>query len=163
MINKERVIFMKSLFISLMVVFVFLSGCSGKKEEVVKLEDKNFSGMLLIQKTEDQTSSEELTKMVTDQQKIEKILTLVEGLNVKETDADYMLAEMKAQDSYSFSFAEGEKMESGKPAPYSFVVLNDGTFLFTHKDVNSPQKPRMTIEKHKDTLKEMKDLLEVDF
>jgi translation initiation factor 1 (eIF-1/SUI1) len=163
MINKERVIFMKSLFISLMVVFVFLSGCSGKLEEVMKVENKNFSGRLFIQKTEDQTSSEEMTKMVTDKQKIEKILTMVEGLKVKETDTDYMLKEMKAQDSYSFSFAEGEKMESGKPAPYSFVVLNNGTFFFTHKDVNSPQKPRMTIEKHKDLLKEMKDLLEMDF
>ena len=91
------------------------------------------------------------------------VATMVEGLKVKETDTDYMLAEMKAQDSYSFSFAEGEKMESGKQAPYSFVVLNDGTFLFTHKDVNSPQKPRMTIEKHKNLLKEMKDLLEMDF
>ncbi|NHC38420.1 hypothetical protein G6549_00460 [Bacillus sp. MM2020_1] len=154
---------MKSLFIGLITVFVLLSGCSGEKEEVIQIKNNNFSGMLLIQKTKDQTSSEEMTKMVTDQQKIEKILTMVEGLKVKETDTDYMLAEMKAQDSYSFSFAEGEKMESGKQAPYSFVVLNDGTFLFTHKDVNSPEKPRMTIEKHKNLLKEMKDLLEMDF
>lgn len=55
--------------------------------------------MLFIQKTEDQTSSEEMTKMVTDQQKIEKILTMVEGLKVEETDTDYILTEMKAQDS----------------------------------------------------------------
>ncbi|MDR7238739.1 hypothetical protein [Neobacillus drentensis] len=154
---------MKSLFISLITVFVFLSGCSGKKEEVIQIKNNNLSGMLMVQKTEDQTSSEEMTKMITDKQKIEKILTMVEGLKVKKTDTDRMLAEMKAQDSYSFSFAEGDKMESGKQAAYSFVVLNDGTLFFTHKDINSPQKPRMTIEKHKNLLKEMKDLLEMDF
>jgi hypothetical protein len=54
-------------------------------------------------------------------------------------------------------------MENAIFAPYSFVVLNDGTFLFTHKDVNAPQKPRMTIEKHKNLLKGMKQVLKVDF
>ena len=154
---------MKSLFISLIGSFCFIEWLLWKKEEVIQIKNKNFSGMLMVQKTEDQTSSEEMTKMVTDKQKIEKILTMVEGLKVKETDTDHMLAEMKAQNSYSFSFAEGDKMESGKQAAYSFVVLNDGTLFFTHKDINSPQKPRMTIEKHKDLLKDMKDLLEMDF
>jgi hypothetical protein len=140
-----------------------MSACTEKKKEVVEIKDKNFSGMLMIQKLEDNISSEEMTKIVRDKQKIEKIVTMVEGLEVRETKTDKMLDVIKAQDSYSFIFAEGERVESGKPAPYSFTVLNDGTFFFTSKDVNSIQKPRKTIVEHKELLNEMKQLLEVDF
>ncbi|MDF2789859.1 MAG: hypothetical protein K0S80_2957, partial [Neobacillus sp.] len=78
-------------------------------------------------------------------------------------NTEYLLDELKSQDSYSFSFAEGEKLESAKQIPYSFTVLNDGTFFFTNKDVNSIQQPRMILKKHKELLNEMKELLEVDF
>jgi len=141
-----------------------MSACSGQKEEVVEIEDKNFSGMLMIQKVEDDgTSSEEMNKIIRDKQKIEKILTMVEGLEVIETDKDEMIDALKSQDSYSFGFAEGKKFESAKPVSYSFTILNDGTFFFTHKEVNSIQQPRMSIKKHKELLNEMKQLLEVDF
>lgn len=140
-----------------------MSACSGKKEEVVEIEDKNFSGMLMIQKVEDGTSSEEMNKIIRDKQKIEEILTMVEGLEVIETDTDEMNDTLKSQDSYSFGFAEGKKLESAKPIPYSFTVLNDGTFFFTHKEVNSIQQPRMSIKKHKELLNELKQLLVVDF
>lgn len=140
-----------------------MSACTEKKNEVVKIEDKNFSGMLIIQKSENNRSSEVMTKIIRDKQKIEKILAMIEGLEVRETKTDKMIASIKSQDSYSFILAEGEKIESGKPAPYSFAVLNDGTFFFTSKEVNIPQKPRKTIVEHKELLNEMKQLLEVDF
>lgn len=150
------------------LILVILSACTGK-EEVVEMENKSFSGMLLIGKVEDNASSKELTKIVRDKQKIEKILTMVEGLEVKETDSDSFTEKLKSQDSYSFSFFEGEVKESdfdalsGKQTPYTFIILNDGTIFFLHKDVNTLQEPRMTIEKHQDLLNEMKQLTEVDF
>lgn len=145
------------------MILVLMGACSGKEEEVAEIKDKNFSGMLMIQKVEGDTSSEEMNKIIRDKQKIEEILTMVEGLEVIETDTDEMKDKLKSQDSYSFGFAEGKNFESAKPIPYSFTVLNDGTFFFTYKEVNSIQQPRMSIKKHKELLNEMKQLLEVDF
>lgn len=153
------------IFRSLMIVFILalISACSEQKVEVIELQDKNFSCMLMIQKMEGNTVSEEMNKIVRDKQKIEKLLAMIEGLEVRETDTDKMADALKSQDSYSFNFARGKELESGKPVPYSFILLIDGTFFFTNKDVNSIQQPRMTILKHKELLNEMKQLLEVDF
>jgi translation initiation factor 1 (eIF-1/SUI1) len=140
-----------------------MSACADKKKEVVKIKDKNFSGMLMVQKMKDNTGTEEMTKIIRDKQKIEKILTMVDGLKVVETKTEKMTDALKAQDSYFFTFAEGEKFEYGKPAPYVFIILNDGTFFFSYKDVNSLQKPRMTIVEHKELLNETKQLLGVNF
>jgi translation initiation factor 1 (eIF-1/SUI1) len=145
------------------LLLVLISACSEKKPEVIEIEDKNFSDMLMIQKMEDNIETEEMNKIVRDKQKIEKILTMVEGIKVKEMDRDYVIERLKSKDSYSFSFAEGEKLESGKPIPYTFIIFNDGTLFFTNKDVNSNQQPRMAIEKHKDLLIEMKKLIKLDF
>lgn len=42
-----------------------MCACSGKKEEAVEIEDKNFSSMLIIQKVKDDgTSSAEMSKMM---------------------------------------------------------------------------------------------------
>lgn len=118
--------------------------------------------MLFIQKVEDNASSEEMTKIVKDKQKVKKILTMIEGLKVKETNSEYVLEQMKSQNTYIFSFSEDENIETGV-VPYAFNVLNDGTFIFTHEKVNSLQKPRITTGKHQDLLNEMKQLLEIDF
>lgn len=155
---------MKFLFKGIIIVFIIIliSACSNKKE-VIKLKNRNFSSTLMIQKTEDNASSEKLKKIVRDKQKIEKILEMIEGLEVKEIDSNKVFEEMKKQNYYFFSFAKGEKFKSGKPVPYTFIALNDGTFIFTYKDVDSPQQPRVTIVKHKKLLNGMKQLLEVDF
>ena len=140
-----------------------MSACSGKVEEVVKIKDKSFSGLLMVQKVEDNTSSEEMQKIIRDKQKIEKALTMVEGLKVKETNGNKLSNTLKTQDSYSFSFVKGEKLEFGKPTmPYTFFALNDGTFYFEQKDGNSAQF-RMTSVRHKKLLKELKQLLEIGF
>lgn len=140
-----------------------MSACSAQEEEVIEIQNKNFSGLLLIQKVENNSSSDKLSKIINDKQKIEKVLSMVEGLEVRKTDTDYMMDELKSNNAYSFSFAEGDEMETPKQSPYSFVVLNDGTFFFTHKEVNSIQQPRITIVKHEELLNEMKQLLDVDF
>jgi 3-deoxy-D-arabino-heptulosonate 7-phosphate (DAHP) synthase len=158
------VISIKYLFRGFIIflILTLISACSGKGEEVVKIKDKRFSGLLIIQKVEDNTSSEEMQKMIRDKQNIEKILTMVEGLKVKVTDAQKVSEAMKSQDSYSFGFMEGDKFKPGR-SPYTFIALNDGTFIFTNEDVNSMQIPRMTIGKHKKLLNEMKLLLEIGF
>lgn len=156
-------IIIKNKFIGLTLILFLLSACSGK-EEVIQIENKNFSGTLWIQKVEDNSSSEEMTKIVRDKQKIEQILTMVDGLKVKEKDTEYMFDELKSHNAYMFIITEGKKMESGKVVPsYAFNVLDDGTFFFTNINVNSIRKPRMTTEKHKDLLNEMKQLLELNF
>jgi translation initiation factor 1 (eIF-1/SUI1) len=58
----------------------------------------------MIQKIEDNASSEELQKNITDKQNKEKALTIVEGLKVKETDGHNISNTLNTQDSYSFSF-----------------------------------------------------------
>ncbi|WP_042351370.1 hypothetical protein [Bacillus massiliigorillae] len=154
---------MKYRFISLLIVLLVLSACSDKQEEVIEIKDKHFSGKLWVQKVENITSTEEQMKMTTNKQMIEQILSMVDGLAVKEMNNEKMLEKMKSQDSYFFSFAEGTKMEIAKPMPYAFIVLKDGTFIFTHKDVHSVTKPLVTIEKHPDLLEEMKQLVKVEF
>lgn len=154
---------MKYQWIGLLIILFVLSACSGNEIEVIEINNKNFSNALFIQKVVDDSSTEEMTKMVSDQQKIEKILTMVDGLKVEETNTDYMFKEMKSRNTYMFVFTEGEELPLEKEIPYAFNVLEDGTFFFSYKNVNSHQKPRKTIEKHKDLLNEMKQLLEIDF
>ncbi|WP_010529145.1 hypothetical protein [Lentibacillus jeotgali] len=121
------------------------------------------SGQLFIQKVEDNTSSEEMTKVIKDKQKIKQVLTMVEGLKVKETNSENITDQLKSQNNYSFNFSKGEKLETSKRVPYSFTVLSDGTFIFPYKDFNSLQKPRITIEKHKELFNDIKQLLEINF
>jgi len=161
-ISVKKVNIIKKLPLSQIIIVILLSACS-EKEEVIEIEDKNFSSMLVIQKVEKNASSEDMTKVVRDKQKIEEIVTMVEGLRVKETDTEYMMDELKSHDSYSFNFAEGENMESGKPIPYSFIVLTDGTFFFTHTEVNFTEKTRMTVDKNKALLNEINQIVDVNF
>jgi hypothetical protein len=153
---------MKCKIVPFIVMTFLLSTCSGN-EETIKLEDKSFASTLFIQKVEDNSSAEEMTKIVKDEEKIEQILAMIEGLKVEETNNEYALDEMKLQKTYIFNFFEGEKMETAKEVPYAFSVLEDGTFIFTHNDFNSPQVPRITLEKHKELLDDIKQLFEIDF
>ncbi|TYS89900.1 hypothetical protein [Rossellomorea aquimaris] len=59
-----------------------MSGCSNG-EQVIEIENKEKASSLFIQKVENDTSSEELTKVVSDKQQIEQVLTMAEGLEVK--------------------------------------------------------------------------------
>ncbi|MEH7309312.1 hypothetical protein [Neobacillus drentensis] len=153
----------KYLFIGItIIVSILLSACSAN-EEVIKIHSKDSLRTLFIQKVEGNSSSEEMTKIVKDKDKIEKILSKIEGLKVEDSNSQFAFDELKSQNTYTFSFFDSEKFESGKEVPYAFSVLNDGTFIFTHKDVGLIKTPRMTIAKHKDLLNEMKQLLEINF
>ncbi|MFC4559338.1 hypothetical protein ACFO3D_14150 [Virgibacillus kekensis] len=160
LITELRVGHIKYIVTSLMM-FLSLIGCSENKT-VINIDDKSSFSTLVIQKMENNSSSEEMTKIIRDKQKIKQILKLVEGVKVKETKKDYAFNQLKSKSSYMFGFFEGEKTETGR-IPYAFYILADGTFIFTYKEVNSIQQPRITVKKHEDLLNEIKRRLEIDF
>jgi hypothetical protein len=153
----------KNYFIWFTLILVFLlSACSGN-EQVVEIKSKDSLRTLLIEKVDGNSSSEEMTKIVKDKDKIEKVLSMIEGLKVKESSSQHVFDEIKLQSTYTFSFSDNEEIESGKEVPYAFLILKDGTLIFTHKDVDSPITPLITTVKDKNLLNEIKHILEVQF
>ncbi|TYS16627.1 hypothetical protein FZC78_11590 [Rossellomorea vietnamensis] len=120
--------------ISFLTIFVVLTafflGACVSDEEVLKVEDKTFAKMLIVQKVENDTSDEALTQSISDESKVEETLKLVSGLKVKEISTDEFFDELKSQNSYSFSFFKTEQDISGM-VPYTFYALEDGTMMFT--------------------------------
>lgn len=153
---------MKSLILSLSILVFILSGCSNS-EQVIEIENKEKASSLFIQKVENDTSSEELTKVVSDKQQIEQVLTMAEGLEVKKISFEETMKKMKASNTYMFVFSEGKEIQSGEKAPFAFYALENGTFIFPYNDFNSPQKPLITVERQKGLLDEMKQLFEITF
>jgi hypothetical protein len=149
------------IWFTLILVF-FLSACS-RSEQVIEIKSKDSLRSLLIEKIDTNFSSEEMTKLVKDKDKIEKVLSMIEGLKVKESSSEHVFDEINSQSTYTFNFFENEEIESGKEVPYAFSVLNDGTLIFTHKDVGSPITPRITTVKDKDLLDDIKQILGINF
>lgn len=137
-----------------LILFFLHSACSGS-EQVIEIKSKDSLKTLLIEKVDGNSSSEEMTKIVKDKDKIENVLSMIEGLKVKESSSEYVFDEIKSQSTYTFSFFESEEIESGKEVPYAFSVLNYGTLIFSHKDVGSPITLRITTAKDKDLLNDI--------
>jgi hypothetical protein len=66
------------------IFILLISACS--KEEVVKFENKNTSTAIIVQKVINNSSSSDMNKIIKDRQKIQELLTLIEGLKVKKAD-----------------------------------------------------------------------------
>lgn len=152
---------MKNIVIPLIVIVFFISACSGN-EETIKFEDKSFANTLFVQKVENNSSSEELTKMVTDKDKIKDVLSMVEGLKVEKIDTDNFMEKLKSQNSYMLGFLRGNGMNTEKER-YGFVILEDGTILFNYDNVDGPATPLITTEKHTDLVNEIIHILEIKF
>lgn len=153
---------MKNVIWSLSILLCLLVGCSNS-EQTLEIQPKEKAGSLFIQKVENNTSSEELTKIVRDQGQIEEVLSKIEGLKVEDISSDEMMDKMKSSDTYMFVFSEGKEMEPGKAAPFAFNVLENGTFLFSYSGFDSPQKPLITVDEHKELLEELKELAGIEF
>ncbi|XXM72439.1 hypothetical protein ACQ0QQ_00620 [Lysinibacillus sphaericus] len=154
---------MRTAFI-IFVLFLILSlhACSNH-ETISTIEAGDFAKALFVQKVENSTSKEELTKMITDPAKIKAALDLVDGLLVKETTSDKVLKMMKAEDTYMFYFSKTDEMVTGK-VPYAFYILGDGHVIFTHGDEDELLvKPLITAETHEDLLEEVRQGLNIDF
>ncbi|MGN8682416.1 hypothetical protein ACTNEO_14795 [Gracilibacillus sp. HCP3S3_G5_1] len=128
----------------------------------MQIEDKDFANILLIQKVENNFTSEQLSKQIEDQEMIEQVLTMVEGLKVEEIDNEELIKILESQDNYyMFDFYEGEDTNILR-GDYGFHVLEDGTMLF-NVDLLSVTNPLVTVETHKELLEAMKEMLEINF
>ncbi|WP_421385252.1 hypothetical protein ACOJQI_10965 [Bacillus salacetis] len=145
--------------VSLIVLILLLSACSGN--EKIRFEDKSFASTLMIQKVENSTSSEEMTTIVTDQEKIKNILTMIEDLEVKNIKVNTFMETLTSKTSYMFVFFEEGR--SAEKAEFAFYILEDGTILFNSQESRNPGKPLIGKEKQLDILNEMKQTLEIDF
>ncbi|MGF2616218.1 hypothetical protein FZC84_00385 [Rossellomorea vietnamensis] len=151
------------LSIIILLLTAFCMGACSAGEEVVDIEDKSFAEMLFVQKVENDLTDETLTKSITDQSKIEETLELVSGLTIKELSTNEFFTELKSQNSYMFSFFKTEQFTSGV-TPYTFYILEDGTFMFTYDGVDSlREKPLISLESDKDLFDKIKEHLEIDF
>lgn len=159
--QEERKLYMRYQIVPLIVILFLFSACSGNGE-AIKIEDKSFANTLFIQKVEDNSTAEELSKIVRDKEKIEQVLSLVEGLKVEEIKKENFFDELKSHNSYMFGFLKDKKIKTGK-IPYSFYILDDGTFLFNYENDDSQRTLRVTIEKQKKLFEEIKQLLKIDF
>lgn len=150
---------LKYISVLLIVIVLLLSACSGDKE-TVKLDDKSFADTLFVQKVENNSSSGEMTKIVTDKDKIEKILSMVEGLKVEKTSNESLFEELKKQDVYMFGFFKGTATAT-KKGEYAFNILEDGTILFSNYD--NQNSASVTTKEHIDLMEEIKQVLEINF
>lgn len=150
-------------FIMPIFVLTFLISCSSGSNDIT-IKNKTFASNLFVQKVENSTSSEELTKNISNKEKIEQVFQMVDGLEVEEKQREDVFEMMNSDDLYTFVFTDKNKFETGKEPPYAFYALEDGTFLFTHEGLNSVRKkPVVTTEKHKDLLQEIMQHFDVDF
>ncbi|MEW4305626.1 hypothetical protein [Rossellomorea marisflavi] len=152
---------MKKCLMSILVTAIILAGCSAK-EEIIAFKDKQFANTLIVQKVENNTSTEEQTKMVTEKNTIEKVLTQVEGLEVEEISQDSFMKKLKSKSSYSFVFLGPDQIESGK-GKYAFTILKDGTILFNFAEVEDPGSTMISKQKQPEVLEELKKQLDVSF
>ncbi|MBB2483538.1 hypothetical protein H5P36_25730 [Bacillus sp. APMAM] len=152
-------------FITLSILGVIFLGACSNTDDVMKIKNKNFAQVLFVQKVENDTSKEELTKKITDETKIKETLDLLDGLKVKKIKSNSVQNRMKSKDTYMFVFLKEKGMPVGKgKIPYAFYILNDGTIIFTHKDIDSLlETPLITTEAHKDILKKIKENLNISF
>jgi hypothetical protein len=149
---------------SSLVLILIVTACSTSSAKEVQIEQPGFANTLFIQKVEGQESSEERTMMVTDHSKIESILHQVNGLSLEEAASTSLFQTLKSQPTYMFGFSKKEKLNSGDSMEYGFYILKDGTFIFTHKDVDQLRKrPAVSKEKHKELLHDIKGELDINF
>ncbi|MGN8647283.1 hypothetical protein [Gracilibacillus sp. HCP3S3_G5_2] len=152
---------MRKIPVILVILLGLLCACS-PEEQIVQIEDKDFANILLIQKVENNFTSEQLSKQIEDQEMIEQVLTMVEGLKVEEIDNEELIKILESQDNYyMFDFYEGEDTNILR-GDYGFHVLEDGTMLF-NVDLLSVTNPLVTVETHKELLEAMKEMLEINF
>ncbi|MGP4039864.1 hypothetical protein ACTWP4_08170 [Gracilibacillus sp. D59] len=148
-------------YVPLLFIIVLLSACSSK-EEPIKIEDKDFADLLVVQKVENNISSQGTETIIKDKEKIKEILSIVEGVQVEEMESEQLFKEMKSGIVYMFAFfkEDGTKPKKGE---YAFNILEDGTILFSYDNVGYTNIPAITTEKHINLLNKMKQTLNINY
>lgn len=150
-------------FIMISVLIAVLLGACGDHVEELKIDNVGFAESLFVQKVEDFTSTEALTKTITEPAKIEKTFQRLEGIEMREISGEKVTEMMKSNDTYMFSLSKTDKMTTGK-VPYGFTILGDGTIIFTHSSVGKiREKPLISTKLHKDIFDSMKEELDIIF
>ncbi|WP_316569377.1 hypothetical protein [Neobacillus sp. YIM B06451] len=153
--KKSVVVFI----ISLLLIVFLIDWYTGKKVSISMNKDVQLQE-IVIQKGIGNLSDIK-NRTVKNPQKAEEILSMVEGLKVKEAKEKVRI---ESPDTYMFSFHTGDDSERGEMVPYSFFVLGDGTFIFTHEDVDKPlENPLVTTSKHKELLDEIRQHVGLNF
>lgn len=146
-------------FIALMLI-----GCSHSNKQIA-INNKDFAKNLIVERMEDNVTSDEFNKEISNTSKIKEVLGMVDGMEVQKVgkNASEIMKSNQSSKTYVFSFFK-EKIETVKIVPYVFIILEDGTFIYTHDKVNSVrQKPLISVEKHKDMVSKLKEKLEINF
>ncbi|WP_409271695.1 hypothetical protein V1499_19130 [Neobacillus sp. SCS-31] len=147
------------MIISLLLIVFLIDRFTEKKVRITKNEDVQLQE-IVIQKGIGNLSDIK-NRTVNSPQKAEEILSMVEGLKVKEAKEKVRI---ESPDTYVFSFHRGENSGIEKIVGYSFFVLGDGTFVFTHQDINKPlDNPLVTTSTHKELLDEIRQQLNLNF
>ncbi|MCA1054002.1 hypothetical protein LCM10_03300 [Rossellomorea aquimaris] len=149
-------------FFVFIVTLQLLTACNGKVE-TINFDNKGDTKLLFVQKVENFTSREELTKEITDQSKINRMIDSLDGIEAMEISSNKATDLMESQDAYMFSFSKTKQLTTGM-VPFGFVFLEDGTIIFTHREVDQlREKPLVTTDTHEELLTRIKDDLEVEF
>lgn len=146
---------MKKRIVIFVVLVAVLGACS--EEEVLKIDDKGFNTLSISSlsgKVEDPI-------VVKDNKQVNKVLEMVEGLEVK-ADKDIIEETTKLKDAIGFAFTKDEKIKTGR-IPYAFYILKSDKFMFPQDKINSAQTPRVTIKKQPELAKEIKKIYGINF
>ncbi|GAE93169.1 hypothetical protein JCM21714_2221 [Gracilibacillus boraciitolerans JCM 21714] len=153
---------MKRISIFFIICLGLLSACANE-EETVNIDDKDFANTLYVQKVENNFTSKELTKPIEDQEMIQRVLTMVDGLQAEKMTTDEFIQQLENHDSYYRFGFYGESGVEEQRNQYAFQIMTDGTIIFNFDQINNPSYPLISVETHQNILKELKKVLEIHF
>ncbi|WP_066187945.1 hypothetical protein [Gracilibacillus timonensis] len=152
----------RSLLLWLSMI-ILTSGCASE-QRTVQLENKDFADLLYVQKIEKSVASEQQTKIVTDLEEIENVLTELDGMETENIDREELMKKLEQEDNYYvFGFFDDAEMGSTSKGNYAFQIFADGTVLFSYDEPNSPGQPLKAVEKHPDLIETYRALLDMNF
>ncbi|RWZ54560.1 hypothetical protein EQV77_14930 [Halobacillus fulvus] len=150
---------MRILVVILSLAFVFINGCATSSSES-KIPDEEVYNTLYVQNVnENGTRTDENRLELSDKEKIEKLIHMVEGLETKNaTDQDVkeLHKELRKPNTYTFTLSENSNSESRK---YIFTISSNGYLYLT--DANNSVKS-ITTEEHPNLLHTVKKELNID-
>ncbi|UOQ49316.1 hypothetical protein MUN88_04100 [Gracilibacillus caseinilyticus] len=154
---------MKKVFVLLIIILLcILSACTWN-EQTVEFKNKNFANTLFVQKVENNFTSEKLSKPIEDDEKIKKILTMIEGMKAEQINNEELINILENQDNYyMFGFYMDDKINNQR-GDYAFQFLEDGTILFSYDAKSVDSYPLISVTHHQELLEDMKDVLGITF
>lgn len=155
LIIKKFIPFAIIILLVLSVVYVIFSG---KSEETMEVPSGKEFISVQVQSIVDNKEVKSKTITIEDKEKLDDILSAVDGLKTKQSTITNTEKEIKDVNSYFFYFENKKERDLKKPFPYSFFITETGYIYYTHNAINSLDTPRRTVEAHPEILKELKEI-----